>query len=183
MDAGTFRLGVIGHRYLGGEATRGFVQHCCTRVLAIAKQRRSPVVAISALADGADSVFAQAALSLGIRLELVSPFPGRHADAQLGVAAERYRILRARAASESVAHFDGESPHAYRRSMQWVTFQSHALVVVWDGVERGLAGGTWETVTLARQLGKPTIHIDNVRRCVHVADRPVSIERAAESIT
>ena len=81
-----------------------------------------------------------------------------------------------------MAHFDSESPHAYRRSMQWVTIKAHVLVVVWDGEERGLAGGTWETIRLARQMAKPMVHIDNVRRRVHVADTPVPLAFALEQL-
>jgi len=180
MDSGAFRLGVIGHRHLGDEATRGYVQHCCTRALAVARERHAELVAVSALADGADSVFAQAALSLGVPLELVTPHLRLSGDTWTGVNRDQYRALRARAVRESVTHFDRESPQAYRRSMQWVVIKSHVLVVVWDGKERGSTGGTWETVALARQLGKPMIHIDNVRHRVQIGEHPLPLERALE---
>ena len=89
-----FRIGVTGHRDLGDEATAAFVAGQCKAILQKALAEHGEVVALSALAEGADTLFAEAALELGVPLEAVTPFEGYVEDFE-GQARERYERLLA----------------------------------------------------------------------------------------
>src|SRR4051794_1928989 len=72
-------VGVTGHRHLGDDPrTPWFVLAECVRILDrlrdVAVIGEAKVVAYSALAIGADQLFAQAALGLGLSLVGVLPF-------------------------------------------------------------------------------------------------------------
>jgi hypothetical protein len=68
------RVGVVGHRWLEDVATSAFVASRCHDYLRSVSADARPVVALSALAAGSDTLFAQAAVALGIPLSAVRPF-------------------------------------------------------------------------------------------------------------
>jgi len=157
----TFKIGVIGHRDLDNTEKHSYTHFCCHRLLVGIKQKYSSVNAISAISNGADSIFAQSAIYLGIHLESIIPFRQFSSDFQEDLAFERYKTLRSQSKYESSANFSERSNLAYRKSMEWLVFKSHAVVAVWDNREEGSIGGTWEAVSLCIKIGKPMIHIDN----------------------
>lgn len=74
-DGGSeIRLGIVGHRFLASSETVSFVARESTAILKRALSRYENVTALSAIAEGADTIFAEAALALGIPLEIVTPF-------------------------------------------------------------------------------------------------------------
>lgn len=160
-----FRIGVTGHRDLGDEATAAFVARQCKAILQEALADHGEVVALSALAEGADTLFAEAALELGLPLEAVTPFK-RYVEDFEGRARERYKRLLARARVEQRLPYTERSDEAYLGGGLWVVNHCDLLVVVWDGQPAAGKGGTGDVVDYARHVGRPYIHIHTVERTV-----------------
>jgi hypothetical protein len=168
MKGENIRIGIIGHRHFGDTEWCSYVQFCCNRLLAKSQQKYSAVTAMSALSPGADSVFAETALLLGINLESVTPFGQFVADFQEEEAHGRYQFLRSRTKNESKINILGKSDSAYRKSMEWLVFMSNAVVAIWDGREEGATGGTWEAVSLCKKIRKTIIHVDYNKKCLNL---------------
>jgi hypothetical protein len=164
----TFTVGLTGHRpnrlAIGEAAT----SCCLTRVLAAlgrgAGGRRK--VAISSLAEGADRLFAAAALGLGYRLEALLPFRSGDYETTFGDAATTpdYRELLARAAR--VTELPGtlaDSTAGYEAVGRAMVEAADILVTVWDGRGAAGRGGTPEIIDYALGLGRPVIWIDAAR--------------------
>jgi hypothetical protein len=118
------------------------------------------VVAMSAIAAGADSIFAEAAISLGLPLEIVRPFDSYSADFDHHTERERYAALRAHARNEFRLQYRSRSLVAYEAAMEWVVLNSDLLVAVWDGQPAEGRGGTGQAITLATKLNRPWIHLN-----------------------
>ncbi|MGZ8159190.1 MAG: hypothetical protein ACXWT4_10320 [Methylobacter sp.] len=168
MTEKAFKIGVIGHRDLGNIERHTYTQFCCHQLLARSKQKYSNIVAISAISDGADSIFAQSAISLGINLDSIIPFGQFSSDFEEELAYERYRFLRSHSKYVTSANFSERSKQAYKKSMEWVVFKSNAIVAIWDGRKEGAMGGTWEAVSLSMKIRKTLIHIDNENRSINL---------------
>ena len=76
---------------------------------------RGELRALSAIAEGADTLFAEAALELSIPLDIVRPFQDYAADFRKKVARERYEKLRAAARSEKKLHHHERSDNHTER--------------------------------------------------------------------
>ena len=158
------RLGIVGHRVLDREA-REFVASACSALIADA-QRATKVAAVSALAEGADTLFAEAAVSAGARLEVVRPYEDYEAEFPTLRQRRRYRAILAAAGAESRMPFGEPSTRAYEATMRQVTDACDVLVAAWDGTPPRGTGGTADTVRYARSIGRPVIHLDVTNRVV-----------------
>jgi hypothetical protein len=161
------RIGIVGHRRLASERSAGFVANQCSTILRRARLLDPDAVALSAIAEGADSIFASAAVELGIPLEIVRPFDTYSDDFAAGDALECYRRLRGAARRETRLVFGRRSVHAYRAAMLWIVRRSDVLVVAWDGCRSPARGGTWDAVTEVVRARRHWIHIDPVTLTVH----------------
>jgi len=168
MEAKAFKIGVIGHRDLGNIERHSYVHFWCHRFLAGLKQKHSNVIAISAISAGADSIFAQKAISLGIPLESIIPFGKFASDFQEDLSYERYRSLRSQSKYETRTNFSERSSLAYKKSMEWIVFKSNTVVAIWDGRKEGAIGGTWEAVSLSLRVRKSMIHIDSNNKTMNL---------------
>lgn len=155
-----FTIGIIGHRDLGGEDVDFYVRSCCHKILSELRAKYPKIRAISAISQGADSIFAQSALSLNIQLESVIPFNDFKSDFTGEVPHERYKMLRKNSDFETRVNFLKRSNLAYKKSMDWVVFKSNVVIAVWDGKKIGSVGGTSEAVLLCEKLHKTMINID-----------------------
>jgi hypothetical protein len=155
-----FRIGIVGHRYLANSETIAFVTEQSLAVLRQAQKTHPDVVALSAIAEGADTLFAEAALLLGIPLEIVRPFEDYASDFETHFVRTRYETLRAAARCEEILTRRERSDAAYEAAMNWVVMRSDLLVVAWDGRPAEGAGGTGDAVKRAAQLNKPWLHLD-----------------------
>lgn len=155
-----FRIGIVGHRYLANSETVAFVAEQSLVVLKQVQVKHPDVVALSAIAEGADTLFAEAALLLGIPLEIVRPFEDYATDFETHLARTRYETLRAAARCEEILTRKERSDAAYEAAMNWVVMRSDLLVVAWDGRPAEGAGGTGDAVKRATQLNKPWLHLD-----------------------
>jgi hypothetical protein len=160
-------VGVTGHRDLRpgdieslSRAVREVFQEIC------AHAPSSPLVLLSSLAEGADRLVAETALSFGARL--VVPLPMPQADYEADFAAESLKEFRMLLA-QSAACFEVETPvgdhgtdfrtygrardERYRRAGAWVAIHSHVLLALWDGHTSEKIGGTSSIVRLRLEGG------------------------------
>jgi hypothetical protein len=120
-------------------------------------------VALSPLAEGADRLFAEAALGLGYKLHANLPFKSDDYETTFGDAASTpvYRMLLHRAAE--VTELPGtleDSKAAYESVGQATVEESDILVAVWDGQGAAGRGGTPEIIAHAMGCQKPVIWVD-----------------------
>jgi hypothetical protein len=155
-----YRIGIVGHRYLANSETIAFVTDQSLAVLKQARETHPDVIALSAIAEGADTLFAEAALTLSIPLEIVRPFGEYAADFETHDAMARYEALRAAARRELILKHNERSNVAYEGAMNWIVNQSDLLLVAWDGLAAEGAGGTGDAVKQAQKLNKHWLHLD-----------------------
>jgi len=155
-----FRVGMVGHRFLGGPEAEAFVRRQCVSLLARARAAHGEVVGLSAIAEGADTIFAEAAVALGIPLEIVIPFEEYAADFETPEPRRRYEALRAAARAETRLAHAARSDEAYRDAMHWVVMRSDLLLAAWDGLPASGPGGTGEAPGRADALGRPWVHLN-----------------------
>jgi hypothetical protein len=162
------RLGIVGHRRLDA-ATADFVGAASRAVLADALATPGEVVALSALAEGADTLFAEAALRARIPLEVVRPFTRYADDFCTDGSRRRYGSLAAAARKETRLRFEGRSARAYEAAMRWVVENCDVLVAAWDGGPARGPGGTAHAVEHAKRIGLPVIRLDVEKGVVRTA--------------
>lgn len=148
-------VGIVGHRHLSGSAA-AFVRRESADLLA----RTPDPVALSALAEGADTLFAEAAVALHVPLEIVIPFDDYAGDFPTAASRRRYHALRAAARAESRLDFSHRCIDAYVAAMQWIIDRSDLLVAAWDGRPSAGAGGTGDAILRARARGLAWVHLD-----------------------
>ena len=165
------RLGIVGHRALDTDAAE-FVSASSRTLLTNAVAASNEVVAISALAEGADTLFAEAALLMQVPLETVRPFARYAEDFATEHSRRRYRRLAASARREARLEFAVRSTDAYQAAMRWVVENCQLLVAAWNGAPSGGKGGTAQAVRYARQVGRPVVQLDVERRLVTRAGEP-----------
>jgi hypothetical protein len=164
----TITVGGIGHRDLDELDEFAYVQLCFHRILTELVHRFPRLQAVSALAKGADTVFAQCAKSLSIPLASIIPFANFDADFSGPELKARYLALRSSALRETRLHFLERNDRAYKKSMEWVVFKSNIVVAAWDGRRIGAPGGTWSAVSLCEKLGKTLIHVDTSHKTLNI---------------
>ncbi|GAB3337115.1 hypothetical protein [Marilutibacter aestuarii] len=118
---------------------------------------------VSALAEGADSLAAEAALELGWQLDACLPFPPDDyaVDFGEGPALSRFQGLLARA--EAVFALPGQrdaATAAYEAVGRVVLDQADILLAIWDGDPARGRGGTAQIVAEAVARHIPVIHLD-----------------------
>ncbi|MGO4616565.1 hypothetical protein AB4305_13510 [Nocardia sp. 2YAB30] len=145
------RIGVTGHMNIT-EATVPLVYEAVTGILST--YGGSDLVGVSCIARGADSVFAQAVLDVGGRLEVVLPSRNYRERKVKPDHAELFDKLRARAAVVRVMDFGDAGREAYEAANEAMLSSCDRLVAVWDGAA-GEKGGTGMVVELARTRGVP----------------------------
>jgi hypothetical protein len=155
-----FRLGIVGHRFLTNKETSAFVSEECLAVIRRSRAKHPDIVAVSAIAEGTDTLFAEAALALDVPLEIVRPFNDYASDFTTVSARRRYEKLRAAARIESKLAYAERSDRAYRAAMHWIVKKSNVLVVAWNGLPARGSGGTGDAVKQAILLKRPWLHID-----------------------
>jgi hypothetical protein len=167
-----FSIGIIGHRNLSFQDGGLFVQQCCYKILKIIRSKYFKVRAISAMSEGADTIFAESAISLNIQLESVIPFCKFESDFVSVIPKERYKVLMRKSDIKTYINFTERDELAYKKSMEWIVFNSNIILAVWDGKKVGGLGSTWKTILLCEIVNKPLIHIDilNKRMNLYIND-------------
>jgi len=189
-----FRVGVVGHRpdrLPAGESALAAVRARISEVLegvsgAVTRfatgraahfyeAGAAPIlIANSPLAEGADRMFAEEALSHGYRLTCVMPFVREEferdfagPEAYEAASAARFDSILEQAGNAGVLtrfELDGRrdrAHEAYEAAGRVVLNQSDLLVAIWDGGGTNGVGGTVDTLREAVACNVPTLWIDS----------------------
>ena len=168
----TLTIGVTGHRpeRLGRERLTAIAATVAGVLDAVATAARdgAPEInlrLVSALAEGADAIVADAALARDWTLDSILPF-GRDDYAQDFAEADEAAAYRARLiASRAVFELPGartadSDPHAYERAGRVILAQCDILLAIWDRGPLHGRGGTGQIVAEAVTQDVPVILID-----------------------
>jgi hypothetical protein len=121
------------------------------------------LVALSALAEGADRIFAEVALGLGYRLEVALPFARANYERTFTDkdTTPIFRTILARAVG--ITELDGalsDTKAAYEAAGRHIVDKSNILIAVWDGKPSAGRGGTSDIIEYAVRTHKPIVWID-----------------------
>jgi hypothetical protein len=164
LAARPYVIAVTGHRDLCSTATRRFVRVAFGDLLQHLRQEHPEgVIALSGFAEGADTLFAEEALRLGLPLEGVIAYAGLIEDFAPGPSRERYLGLCARSRALHQLPFAARSVQAYAALGQRLVEACDLLIAAWDGRPPVDAGGTGGVVGYALSCGRPIIHIHTAR--------------------
>lgn len=155
------RIGITGHQRLKERSAWEWVQQEIDSLLA---ERQSPLSGISALAAGADQLFANAILKHGGSLEAVIPFPSYETVFVADRDREEFKRLLGLATSAETLETQGSDEEAYLAAGKRVVDVSDLVVAVWDGKPAAGLGGTGDVVKYAAQQGKKIIHLNPITR-------------------
>ena len=164
MPENQYIIGITGHRRL----PPGRVPAIAAEIQVfyrkeIARRGAENITVMSSLAEGADTLCAKLALNAGLRLAAPLPMnaPEYHGNFTETAAAEFDFLLAAADETFTVPPEEAVPAHPssgyyYRQAGIYVVKHCDILLAVWDGTERDTAdgAGTWETVKLAREMGR-----------------------------
>ncbi|MGH3901898.1 MAG: hypothetical protein ACRDTA_27315 [Pseudonocardiaceae bacterium] len=110
---------------------------------------------ISCIARGADSIFAQAVLDVGGKLEVLLPATGYREQKVKSDHAPQFDELMCRATTVRVMPFEEANRVAYEAANEVLVSTCDALFAVWDGQSGADKGSTESVVEYARSRGVP----------------------------
>ena len=180
-------VGVAGHRDLVPE-TIPAIEAALRKVFEDLRRMHdgSPMIVLSALAEGADRVVARIALEFDARLVVTLPMPiaqYRHDFGTPESQTEFDDLLGSAAHSFELPLVGGNTPAdiaapgmprdmQYGRLGDYIARHSEILIALWDGVDLGKSGGTGHVVRL-RRFGLPDAF----------AERPNSLHQPEGGLT
>ncbi len=171
MTTALLGIGVTGHRLERlGAASLDPLRDALRAVMGIISAAGSddtpqPMRLVTSLADGADTIAAHEAISMGWSLDAVLPLSRADYLSDFTDPAARSDHERLLAAAHGVFELDGDrnvdggSAIAYERAGRVVLAQSDILIAVWDGHPVRGRGGAAQIVGEAVLAGIPVIHI------------------------
>ena len=160
MQKKTFTIGITGHRHLKNQRTEDFVRLKIRELLIKYLNLFPQMDALSALAEGADTIFAQEALNLGIPLTSVIPFAKYEDDFSEPDARKQFRHLLANSQNIVRMNYTNRSDNAYLEAGKWIVDHSDLLFAVWDGKPAAGKGGTGDVVNYAISEKVPVVHVN-----------------------
>lgn len=172
-----FTVGITGHR---PNRMKGGAERVITRLDQVLRCLRSGSagrerVALSALAEGSDRMFASAALGLGYRLDALLPFRSEDYQTTFGSADPAYDDLLSRASGvEELPGLLAAPEDAYEAVGRATVDRSNVLVAVWDCGPSAGRGGTIDIIEYAIGRRVPVVWID-----ARTAGRPAILRRAS----
>ena len=168
MSKYDFALGVTGHRPHKLNAARldviaAEIRRIMMHVQARLGERR--YICVSSLAEGADTMAAEAALALGWQLVSPIPFPAGHyaRDFAAGAPQDAFRRLMQQATVKVCTsnRLDlADETEGYIAASREMLERSDALIAVWDGAPTELKAGAYDTMMLALFRRLPVLWID-----------------------
>jgi hypothetical protein len=144
-------IGFTGHRHLQNpEAVAGALRS----ELAVLRKAGGEMIAISSIAIGGDTVFAEEVIRAGIKWIVILPMPRElfREDFTRDEWARAERLI-AQAAEGRVLH-GNERPQCYFDAGKTTVDDSDLLLAVWDGKPAQGPGGTAEIIAYAKMLGR-----------------------------
>lgn len=114
--------------------------------------------ALSSLAVGADQVFAEVALDLGIPLIAILPIDNYERFFE-GPALQNYRRLIQRAEIIELK-WRGDPQQGFFEAGKYIVDACDLLFAVWDGEQAEGRGGTGDVVAYAQRKARVIVHLD-----------------------
>lgn len=146
------RIGVTGHMNLTPDSVP-LVYSAIAKVLA--QHGSHDLVGVSCIARGADSIFAQAVLDAGGKLEVILPAANYREKKVKPDRAPQFDELMSRATAVQVMPFAEANRDAYEAANEALVSSCERLIAVWDGQGALNKGGTATVVAYARSNGVP----------------------------
>ena len=150
-------LGITGHQELEHTASWLWVEQILRRRLESLSQT---IVGVSALAIGADQLFARIVLEANGQLWAIIPFAEYEETFDSESARSAYYGLVKRASRTEVLERLQSLEETFLAAGRRVVDRSDVLWAVWDGQAAGGIGGTADVVAYALQVQKPVLHIN-----------------------
>lgn len=144
------RIAVTGHMNLSPDSEPIVYEAIVDELCSFAE---GEIVGVSCIARGADSLFAEAVLNVGGRLEVVLPSANYRQTKVKEADAPRFDSLLGRAEKVHVGPAEVANRAAYEEANEVLLSSSDLLFAIWDGQGEAAAGGTASTVELARSRG------------------------------
>lgn len=144
-------LGGIGHMNIAADSVDG-VRTALRELLAKVER---PLVGVSCLARGGDTLFAEAVLEAGGELVVVLPSRDYRERKVKPDHAETFDRLFKAAREVVVLDHDTARKEAYEDANRELLGRSERVVAVWDGSPPPGTGSTGDTVAEAREMGVP----------------------------
>ena len=178
-----FRIGVTGHRDILPDDIESARQKS-TEFLSWLKDSmpETGITVISGLADGADRIFAEAALALNMDVEAVLPMPLSQYKSDFdeisyselekilnSSSVECIELLLTPGLDPDDSNWSKEQRNTlYANLSDDLRLRSNLLVALWDGEFNGLTGGTGDTIL--RYLDAPYANHDTTSKILEVDD-------------
>ena len=143
-------IGATGHQNIPSSA----FEYVRRQIQEALDQARRPLEGASALAVGADQLFAERVLGGEGRLHVVVPSRGYEATFK-GSDRDRYERLLTLAYQVETLNYPEPSEEAFLAAGKRIVDMCDLLLAVWDGREAQGPGGTADVVAYAREVGKP----------------------------
>jgi hypothetical protein len=158
------KVGITGHQSLADPQGWDWVR---VEMDALLTKLPEPIIGLTCLAVGADSLFAQLVLQHHGLIEAVLPFPGYEGKLQAHDSAEYKRLLDG-AARVTTLPRQSTDEESYFVAGKNVVDLADLVIAVWDGKPAKGLGGTGDIVEYARQRKKAMVHLDPVRHWLTV---------------
>lgn len=158
---------ITGHQDLGDDSTERWVAKAIRAQLLHFKVSKG----YSALARGADQLFAQQLLAHGGQLVAVVPSNG-YEHTLNGVYRERYFELLGRAGEILELPYAEPCEDAFMAAGKAVIEPAKILIAVWNGLAARGKGGTGDAVEYARSQGKAVVHLNNMNKTIRYINGP-----------
>ena len=142
-------IGITGHRGLSPHSTQ-LIDTALHEALAEYNDR---VTGVTALADGADQLFARAVLDQGGQIEVIVP-AARYRDSLPPESHAEYDDLIGHAITVHRLDFTESTPETHMAASELMISMVSELLAVWDQQPARGYGGTADVVTRARDRGR-----------------------------
>ncbi len=147
--------GLSGHQKIGNEQIVEWVERQLLTTLAT----EGVTEGCMSLAIGADQLYANLLLRLGLPFKVIVPCRGYEMTFRAEDRDEYFSLL-SRAREVVSLDFDRPSEVAFYEAGKEVVNRSNILIAVWDGLAARGLGGTADIVSFAQEQKKRVVHID-----------------------
>jgi hypothetical protein len=172
------KVGITGHQSLADPEGWDWVK---LEIEALLTKLPEPIIGLTCLAVGADSLFAELVLKHNGSIEAVLPFPRYERKLQAQDSEEHRRLLD-RASRVTTLPEQSTDEESYLAAGKNVVDLAELVIAVWDGRPAKGLGGTADIVEYARQRKKALVHLDPVRRLVDPAQLPDWLDSVAKRL-
>ncbi|WP_116248359.1 hypothetical protein [Nocardiopsis sp. FIRDI 009] len=144
------RIGITGHRALPPDVSERVADLIATHL----EPHGCAMTGVSCLADGADTLFAEAVVAAGAPLEVIVPAR----DYRAALPAEHHRTYDRLLGQAVLVHTlpnTASTPQAHMAAGKALVDRCDQLIAVWDGQPARGPGGTADVVAYARERFRP----------------------------